>query len=150
MPRTSYLLNFCAAFTVLASLQVWSSSLCVKSIESGATISSWNIAWCDSSSSIVHWAFLYLWSLTGVLVIFYFFKKRITNVYIWTIISFALFWILAFAFAAEIDRRDDSDTLGLLMFFGLMIWSFKRFGKRFSLLNSKGEQVGAGNPLPAE
>ena len=139
MPRTSYLLNFCAGFTILASLQVWTSWLWIKSIDSSSTVTSWSIAWCDSSSSFVRWASLYLWALSGALVIFYILNRIFISAYSWTIFSFVSFWCLAFTYAPEFDKEESPEVLALLVFTGLMIWSRKRYKKRLHSLKQEGE-----------
>ena len=150
MPRTSYLLNCCVGFAILASLQVLTSWLWIPSVSSSSGIASWSIAWCDSSSSVAQWATLYLWSSTGAAVLYFLLKRKFVLVYSWTIFSFVSFWCLVFTFASPFDRKDSGGGFALLIFFGLMMWSLRRYQSRLIAANHQGEQGGAGNPLPAQ
>lgn len=143
MPRSPYLLNFCAGFSVLASLQILSSWLWVD-----LTKSNWSIAWCDSTSSLARWIFLYLWALTGVAVAFNTLKRRFIVAYFWTMFSFVSFWFLVFAFAAASHRNDSSGALALLVFLGLMILSLKRYKRRLQISNYDGKRGGGLAALP--
>jgi len=139
MPRSSYLLNFCSFFAVVASLQVL-TSWAWADFDS----SNWKVAWCDSTAPPAHWVLAYSWAVTGVIVGLHWIKGDRTKAYRWVIISFAMFWIIAMSVASHSDRND-SDAVGLLVFLGLMIWSFRRFRSRLT----ETDQGGAGEPLTA-
>jgi hypothetical protein len=142
MPRSSYLLNFCSGFAVLCSLQIFTSWIWVDLSDSN-----WDIAWCDSSSSMGRWLVLYSWGITGIFILFNWLKGRLVTTYKWTIVSFVSFWSIVFSLASPSDRSDPSGLFALALFFGCMIWSLQRYKKRQDSINQTGEQDGGLNAL---
>lgn len=124
-PRPSYLLTLCAVFAVIAAVQVMTTP--VWSTFWSPT--EWNIAWCDSSSPLYHRIFLYTWSATGFPIAYYLLKGFRSEGYIWVIISYVLFWSFA-SVAAGPPYLLDADSIFLLIFLGLMLWSYTRWNRR--------------------
>lgn len=119
---SSILLDLCGVIAFIAAAQVWTVPLWADFANAH-----WTLAWCNNDSSSLDWLMLGFWSLTGVIIVFSFLRFGRQAAYLWTLISYSLFWIFAANTNGSVAVADGEDSIFLIVFFLVMLWRYKSF-----------------------
>lgn len=78
---------------------------------------------------------LAIWSVSGAVVAYQFVRGSRSKVYLWTIVSYSVFWTFALIVGRETASAKESDVLPMGAFLVVMIWARLRYERRTARLS---------------
>ena len=135
--RPSYFLTGCGLFAIFAALQVVTSWIW---LDFGSP--DWKVAWCSHASPFSHWILMYGWATSGLAVAYFLLRGMRSEGYAATIVSYVWFWVTVFCVNRD-HPNWRQDSLILLVFGGLMLWSYRRYKNRLSSTSKTGNRIAA-------
>ena len=143
--RPSYFLTICGFFAIFVASQVLASWIWLD-----MDSPDWKLAWCNYASPVVHWRLLYAWAISGIAIAPLLLRGMRLSGYGLTIFSYTWFWTTVSILDSDHEKWG-RDSLAVLFFGGLMIWSYYRYWQRLtdtSLRNSRTLEPGVECEIP--